>query len=620
MRARIAPELLRKHLEQIIDADNAAGKWGQLSPAECTSGQTPGTPRVHTRFPPEPNGYLHIGHAKSICLNYGLAEQFGGKFNLRFDDTNPSKEEQEYVDAIKEDVAWLGGAYEGKFGGGIFWASDYFAQMYAWAEELVTKGLAYVCDLNAEQMSQMRGDLKTPARSPHRERSPQESLDLLRRMKAGEFPDGAKTLRAKIDLASPNFVLRDPVMYRIVHAPHHNTGDAWCIYPMYDWAHCLEDSIEGITHSICTLEFRNNRPLYDWFIDAINQGRTADGSGKYATLVHHPQQIEFAKLKLTYTVMSKRFLLQIVKDGRVSGWDDPRMPTLRGMRRRGYTATSIRQLCKDVGVTTQDSVIDVGRLENCLRDELNKSAPRRMAVLRPLKLRIVNWGEGGAADRVEMMNAINNPEDQSAGTRPVAFTGELFIERDDFMENPPKKFFRLAPGAEVRLRYGYWVRCVDVVKDAAGNVTEVLCTYDPQTRGGDDPPPGPDGTVRKVKGTIHWVSATRNAKAEVRVFDRLFSAETPGERTGSFFDDLNPNSLEVLRDAVLEESLAQAKHGERFQFERLGYFCVDQDSRPGAVVFNRSVTLKDTWAKESAKDAGKPGAPAPQGSQPGAKK
>ncbi|NUQ52838.1 MAG: glutamine--tRNA ligase/YqeY domain fusion protein [Phycisphaerales bacterium] len=614
------PDEPRHFLEQIIDADNAAGKWGQWSPAECTSGQTPGTPRVHTRFPPEPNGYLHIGHAKSICLNYGLAEQFGGKFNLRFDDTNPSKEEQEYVDAIKEDVAWLGGAYEGKFGGGIFWASDYFAQMYAWAEELVTKGLAYVCDLNAEQMSQMRGDLKTPARSPHRERSPQESLDLLRRMKAGEFPDGAKTLRAKIDLASPNFVLRDPVMYRIVHAPHHNTGDAWCIYPMYDWAHCLEDSIEGITHSICTLEFRNNRPLYDWFIDAINQGRTADGSGKYATLVHHPQQIEFAKLKLTYTVMSKRFLLQIVKDGRVSGWDDPRMPTLRGMRRRGYTATSIRQLCKDVGVTTQDSVIDVGRLENCLRDELNKSAPRRMAVLRPLKLRIVNWGEGGAADRVEMMNAINNPEDQSAGTRPVAFTGELFIERDDFMENPPKKFFRLAPGAEVRLRYGYWVRCVDVVKDAAGNVTEVLCTYDPQTRGGDDPPPGPDGTVRKVKGTIHWVSATRNAKAEVRVFDRLFSAETPGERTGSFFDDLNPNSLEVLRDAVLEESLAQAKHGERFQFERLGYFCVDQDSRPGAVVFNRSVTLKDTWAKESAKDAGKPGAPAPQGSQPGAKK
>jgi len=614
------PDEPRHFLEQIIDADNAAGKWGQWSPAECTSGQTPGTPRVHTRFPPEPNGYLHIGHAKSICLNYGLAEQFGGKFNLRFDDTNPSKEEQEYVDAIKEDVAWLGGAYEGKFGGGIFWASDYFAQMYAWAEELVTKGLAYVCDLNAEQMSQMRGDLKTPARSPHRERNPQESLDLLRRMKAGEFPDGAKTLRAKIDLNSPNFVLRDPVMYRIVHAPHHNTGDAWCIYPMYDWAHCLEDSIEGITHSICTLEFRNNRPLYDWFIDAINQGRSADGSGKYGTLVHHPQQIEFAKLKLTYTVMSKRFLLQIVKDGKVSGWDDPRMPTLRGMRRRGYTAASIRQLCKDVGVTTQDSVIDVGRLENCLRDELNKSAPRRMAVLRPLKLRIVNWGEGGAADRVEMMNAINNPEDQSAGTRPVAFTGELFIERDDFMENPPKKFFRLAPGAEVRLRYGYWVRCVDVVKDAAGNVTEVLCTYDPQTRGGDDPPPGPDGTVRKVKGTIHWVSATRNAKAEVRVFDRLFSAETPGERTGSFFDDLNPNSLEVLRDAVLEESLAQAKHGERFQFERLGYFCVDQDSRPGAVVFNRSVTLKDTWAKESAKDAGKPGAPAPQGSQPGAKK
>jgi glutaminyl-tRNA synthetase len=614
------PDEPRHFLEQIIDADNAAGKWGQWSPAECTSGQTPGTPRVHTRFPPEPNGYLHIGHAKSICLNYGLAEQFGGKFNLRFDDTNPSKEEQEYVDAIKEDVAWLGGAYEGKFGGGIFWASDYFAQMYAWAEELVTKGLAYVCDLNAEQMSQMRGDLKTPARSPHRERSPQESLDLLRRMKAGEFPDGSRTLRAKIDLASPNFVLRDPVMYRIVHAPHHNTGDAWCIYPMYDWAHCLEDSIEEITHSICTLEFRNNRPLYDWFIDAINQGRSADGSGKYGTLVHHPQQIEFAKLKLTYTVMSKRFLLQIVKDGRVSGWDDPRMPTLRGMRRRGYTAASIRQLCKDVGVTTQDSVIDVGRLENCLRDELNKSAPRRMAVLRPLKLCIVNWGEGGAADRVEMMNAINNPEDQSAGTRPVAFTGELFIERDDFMENPPKKFFRLAPGAEVRLRYGYWVRCVDVVKDAAGNVTEVLCTYDPQTRGGDDPPPAADGTVRKVKGTIHWVSATRNAKAEVRVFDRLFSAETPGERTGSFFDDLNPNSLEVLRDAVLEESLAQAKHGERFQFERLGYFCVDQESRPGAVVFNRSVTLKDTWAKESAKDAGKPGAPAPQGSQPGAKK
>ncbi|MCC6229294.1 MAG: glutamine--tRNA ligase/YqeY domain fusion protein [Phycisphaerales bacterium] len=608
------PDEPRHFLEQIIDADNASGKWGVWSPPECTSGQAAGSPRVHTRFPPEPNGYLHIGHAKSICLNYGLAEQFGGKFNLRFDDTNPSKEEQEYVDAIKEDVAWLGGAYEGKFGGGIFWASDYFAQMYAWAEELVTKGLAYVCDLNAEQMSQMRGDLKTPARSPHRDRSPQESLDLLRRMKAGEFPDGSKTLRAKIDLASPNFVLRDPVMYRIVHASHHNTGDAWCIYPMYDWAHCLEDSIEGITHSICTLEFRNNRPLYDWFIDAINQGRAAGGSGKFGKLVHHPQQIEFAKLKLTYTVMSKRFLLQLVKDGRVSGWDDPRMPTLRGMRRRGYTAAAIRQLCKDVGVTTQDSVIDVGRLENCLRDELNKSAPRRMAVLRPLRLRIVNWNEGGAADRVELMNAINNPEDESAGTRPVPFTGELFIERDDFMENPPKKFFRLAPGAEVRLRYGYWVKCVDVVKDAAGNVTEVLCTYDPQTKGGDDPPPAADGTVRKVKGTIHWVSATRNAKAEVRVFDRLFTVETPGERTGSFFDDLNPNSLEVLRDAVLEESLGQATLGDRFQFERLGYFGVDQDSRPGAVVFNRSVTLKDTWAKEAAKPGAQPAA------QPSAKK
>ncbi len=578
-----------KHfLQQIIEADNAAKAWGVWPD---------GTPKVHTRFPPEPNGYLHIGHAKSICLNSGLARQYGGKFNLRFDDTNPAKEEQEYVDAIKDDVKWLGADYErGEIAGGLYWASNYFEQMYLWAEELVQKGRAYVCDLSADEVSRLRGDLKTPAQSPFRDRDPKESLELLRAMRAGKFPNGARTLRAKIDLASPNFVLRDPVMYRILHEHHHNTGDAWCLYPMYDWAHCLEDSLEGITHSICTLEFRNNRPLYDWFIYAINEGRTADGSGPWGRAIHHPRQIEFARLNLTYTVMSKRFLLALVKDGRVSGWDDPRMPTIRGLRRRGYTSRAIRAFCDDIGVTTQESIIDVGRLENALRDDLNKNAPRTMSVLRPLKVVIENWPEG----QTDELDFVVNPEDPAAGRRKVPFTREIYIERDDFMETPVKGFHRLAPGQEVRLRWAYFITCTGVEKDADGAITLVRCTYDPATRGGDAPL-GPDGKpVRKVKGTIHWISARHAAPAKVRLFDRLFSVEAPGKRTGNQLDDLNPHSLEEV-DAWVDPIHAGDKPGDTYQFERLGYFCLDKDSRPGAPVFNRAVTLKDTWAKESGK-------------------
>jgi glutaminyl-tRNA synthetase len=590
-----SPEPRPPHfIEQIIEADNRSGKWGG---------------RVHTRFPPEPNGYLHIGHAKSICLNHGLAKKYGGKFNLRFDDTNPVKEEQEYVDSITRDVKWLGADWEpgAPCGGGLFLASDYFRQMYDYAEELVKKGKAYVCDLRAEEVSARRGKPGVPATSPYRDRPVDENLRLLREMREGKYHNGAKTLRAKIDLSSPNFNLRDPVMYRILHEEHHNTGAKWCIYPMYDWAHGLEDSIEAITHSICTLEFEDHRPLYDWFLDAINEGRTADGSGPWGRLVPHPQQIEFAKLRPTYTVMSKRNLLKMVQDGVVKGWDDPRMPTLSGMRRRGYTPESIRSFCEEIGVTKTESFIDLGRLENAVRDHLNRAAPRRMAVLRPLKITITNWAEGGATDRVEEMDAINNPEDPGAGKRKVPFTRELYIERDDFMENPPKKFFRLAPGVEVRLRYAYWIRCVEVVKNAAGEVVELKCTYDPATRGGNDPPDG-----RKVKATLHWVSASRCATAEVRLFDRLFTAEEPGKATGNYMDDLNPASLEVIRDAKLEPSLAAAGWrpdaengagvGDRFQFERLGYFCVDPDSRPGALVFNRTVTLKDTWAKVAGKE------------------
>ncbi|MBL9031751.1 MAG: glutamine--tRNA ligase/YqeY domain fusion protein [Phycisphaerae bacterium] len=575
-------------IEQIVEADNASGKWGVWEQGDAGEGEAGrarlGRPRVHTRFPPEPNGYLHIGHAKAICLNFGLAARHGGKFNLRFDDTNPSKEEQEYVDAIKEDVRWLGADWEGPHGGGMFWASDYFERMYQFAEELVQKGLAYVCELPAEEVAKRRGSPGVPATSPFRDRPIEESLRLLREMRAGKHANGAMTLRAKIDLASPNFNLRDPVMYRIVHEPHHNTGDAWCIYPMYDWAHGIEDSIEGITHSICTLEFENHRPLYDWFLDAINRDR-GPGS-RWGPRVRHPQQIEFSKFRPTYTVLSKRNLLKMVQDGVVRGWDDPRMPTLRGMRRRGYTPEAIRTLCEEIGVTKVEGFIEIAKIENAIRDHLNRVSPRRMAVLRPLKVTITNWPEG----KVDWVEAVNNPEDASAGTRKVPFAGTLYVERDDFMENPPKKFFRLSPGAEVRLRYAYFIRCEGVKKDANGEVVELLCTHDPATRGGD----APDG--RKVKATLHWVSAAHAVPIEARLFDRLFNAEEPGKRTGHYMDDLNPSSLEVVR-AQGEPSLADAAVGDRFQFERMGYFCVDRDTRPGALVVNRTVTLKDSWAK-----------------------
>lgn len=592
-------------LEQIVEADNASRAWGVWTPAEAAAGgPVAGQPRVHTRFPPEPNGYLHIGHSKSICLNFGLAKKYGGKFNLRFDDTNPAKEEQEYVDSIIRDVKWLGGDYDGPHGGGLFFASNYFPQMYAFAVELVKKGKAYVCELSAEEVAARRGSPGVPATSPFRDRPAEESLRLLAEMKAGKHPDGSMTLRARIDLASPNFNLRDPVLYRIVHEAHHNTGTEWCIYPMYDWAHGFEDSIEGITHSICTLEFENHRPLYDWFIDAVNEGRTADGSGLWGRTIHHPRQIEFARLNLTYTVMSKRFLLKLVQEQRVRGWDDPRMPTIAGIRRRGYPAEAIRAFAEDVGVTKVNSVIDVGRLENAVREHLNKAAPRAMAVLRPLRVVIENW----PADTTDMLDFVVNPEDPGAGTRRIPFTREIYIERDDFMEAPPKKFFRLAPGQEVRLRWAYFLTCTGVVKDAAGNITQVRGTIDPATRGGDAPL-GPDGLpTRKVKGTIHWVSAAHAVPAEVRLFDRLFKAEEPGKATGNMLDDLNEHSLETVR-AWVDPWLAQAasydpagQEGARFQFERLGYFCVDADSRPGALVFNRTVTLKDTWAKVAGKD------------------
>ncbi|GIK17874.1 MAG: glutamine--tRNA ligase/YqeY domain fusion protein [Leptolyngbya sp. PLA2] len=589
------PDKPRHFIRQIIDEDMRSGRWGG---------------RVHTRFPPEPNGYLHVGHAKSICLNFGLAQEYGGRFNLRFDDTNPLKEEMEFVEGIKRDVLWLGADWSGPHGGGIFWASDYFQQMYDYAVELVKKGRAYVCDLTAEQTREYRGTLTEPGRpSPYRDRSVEENLDLLDRMRRGEFPDGSRTLRAKIDMASPNLNLRDPVMYRILHATHHNTGDAWCIYPMYDWAHGLEDSIEGITHSICTLEFENHRPLYDWFIDAINEGRTDDGAGPWGRKIPHPQQIEFAKLALTTVLMSKRNLRRLVEEGHVAGWDDPRMPTICAMRRRGYTPESLRTLCEQVGVTKYNSVTEVVVLENAVRDHLNKAAPRRMAVLRPLRVVITNWADGGDPDRTEWMDAVNNPEDPGAGTRHVPFTRELFVERDDFMEDPPRGYFRLAPGVEVRLRYAYWITCREVVKDTAGNAVELRCTYDPATRGGETPPPDPDGKVRKVKATLHWVSATHCRRAEVRLFDRLFVADEPGKRTGNFLDDLNPASLETIRDAAVEPGLIGGTPDEpawpdcirRFQFERLGYFCVDPDSTPDRPVFNRTVTLKDTWAKVAAK-------------------
>jgi glutaminyl-tRNA synthetase len=558
-------------IRQIVAEDIKTNKWDG---------------RVVTRFPPEPNGYLHIGHAKSICLNFGIAAEFGGRCHLRFDDTNPEKEEQEYVNSIIENVRWLGWDW----GEHLYYGSDYFEQMYEYAVQLVKKGKAYVCDLTAEQTRQYRGTLTEPGKdSPYRNRSIEENLDLFERMRAGEFPDGSRTLRAKIDMAHPNLNMRDPVMYRILHASHHRSGDKWCIYPMYDWAHGFEDSIETVTHSICTLEFENHRPLYDWFIDAVNEGRTNDGSGPWGKKIHHPQQIEFARLNLTYTVMSKRRLLNLVQEGLVSGWDDPRMPTISGIRRRGYSPEAIREFCRLIGVNKFNSTVDIALLEHCLREDLNKTSPRVMAVLRPLKVVIDNYPEG----QTEELDAVNNPEDPNAGTRKVPFSRELYIEQEDFMEEPPKKFFRLAPGREVRLRYAYFVTCTKVVKDKDGNIVELHCTYDPATRGGD----APDG--RKVKSTLHWVSAGHAIEAEVRLYDHLFTKEYPDDvaEGEDFKSNLNPGSLEVLTSCRLEPSLAQAKPFSRYQFERLGYFCVDPDSTKEKPVFNRTVGLRDTWAK-----------------------
>ncbi len=534
--------------------------------------------RVHTRFPPEPNGYLHIGHAKSINLNYGIArENPGGICNLRFDDTNPEKEEQEYVDSIIADVRWIAGRIDPK----VLYASDYFEQMYAWAIDLVQKGKAYVCDLNAEEIRESRGTLTEPGTdSPYRTRSVEENLDLLSRMRKGEFPDGARTLRAKIDMASPNINLRDPIMYRIVHEHHHRQGSTWCIYPTYDWAHGLEDSIEGITHSICTLEFENHRPLYDWFLDALE--------------IYHPQQIEFARLNLSYTVLSKRRLLELVQGHHVTGWDDPRMPTIAGYRRRGYTAEAIRTFCEKIGVSKKDSIIDVALLEWSIREDLNKHAQRVMAVLHPLKVVITNYPEGTS----EELPALNNPEDESAGTRLIPFSREMYIDHDDFREVPPPKYHRLSPGKEVRLRAAYIIKCENVVKDAAGKIVELHCTYDPETKSG-----GPAAN-RKVKGTIHWVSAPHAVDGEVRLYDRLFLKEDPNE-DGSFLSNLNPDSLQILSGCKLEPMLGSAAPGERFQFERVGYFCVDSArTDSGAPVFNRTVTLRDTWAKIAQRGAG----------------
>jgi len=543
--------------------------------------------RVHTRFPPEPNGYLHIGHAKAICIDFGMAAEYGGTCNLRMDDTNPSKEETEYVDSITEDVRWLGFDW----GEQLYYASDCFGQMYDYAVELVKQDKAYVDDLTGEEIREYRGGLTEPGReSPYRDRSVEENLDLFTRMRAGEFPDGSKTLRAKIDMASPNVNFRDPVMYRVLHAEHHRTGNDWCIYPMYDWAHGIEDSVEGITHSLCTLEFENHRPLYDWFLEQLG--------------VHRPQQIEFSRLNLTYTVMSKRKLLRLVQEKLVSGWDDPRMPTICGLRRRGYTAEAIRALVSKVGVTKFNSTTDVALLEHCLRDDLNRIAPRAMGVLDPLKVVITNYPEG----QVEHVEAVNNPEDPSAGTRQIPFGRELYIERDDFMEEPSRKYFRLAPGREVRLRWSYFLTCNEVIKNDAGEVVELRCTYDPATKGGS----APDG--RKVKGTIHWVSAEHAIDAEVRLYDRLFLKENPEEcaEGEDFTASLNPDSLTVLSGCKLEPSLADAPAGTTLQFERRGYFCVDShDSAPGNLVFNRTVPLRDAWAKIAKKQAPKQAKKAP---------
>jgi glutaminyl-tRNA synthetase len=526
--------------------------------------------RVMTRFPPEPNGYLHIGHAKSICLNFGIAAEFHGLCNLRYDDTNPTKEEVEYVESIQEDVRWLGFDWEER----LYHASDYFDQLYEYAVQLVRMGKAYVDSLSAEEIRAYRGTLTEPGQeSPYRNRSVEENLDLFQRMRAGEFPDGTYVLRAKIDMASPNLNLRDPTLYRIRAVAHHRTGDKWCIYPMYDFTHALSDAIEGVTHSICTLEFEDHRPLYDWVLDVLQTP-------------NHPQQIEFARLNLNYTVMSKRKLLQLVQEKYVSGWDDPRLPTLCGLRRRGYTPEAIRAFCDRIGVAKRDNVVDVALLEHTLREDLNRRAPRVMCVLRPLKLVLENYPEG----KVEELEAVNNPEDPSAGTRKIPISREVFIEREDFMEDPPKKFFRLSPGKTVRLRYGYLVTCQSVVKDAGGNIAEIRCTYNPESL-------NPNAEGPKVKATLHWVSAAHSVGVEVRLYDRLFLSPDPGGDGRDFKEDLNPNSLEILRSCRLERSLTDAAPGGRYQFERQGYFCVDPDSAPGALVFNRTVSLRDAWAK-----------------------
>ena len=549
----------RDFVRQIVEDDLASGKWDG---------------RVHTRFPPEPNGYLHIGHAKSICLNFGIAnENPGGLCNLRFDDTNPEKEDVEYVDSIKEDVRWLGFDWDDR----EYFASDYFDQLYDFAVALIKKGKAYACDLPADKMREYRGTATEPGKpSPGRSRSVEENLDLFERMKKGEFKEGEYVLRAKIDLASPNFHMRDPVIYRVRHVHHHRTGDKWCLYPMYDYTHCISDSIEKITHSICTLEFEDHRPLYDWILNELE--------------IFHPQQIEFARLNMTYTVMSKRKLLELVQGEYVSGWDDPRMPTICGMRRRGVTPEALREFCKTIGVTKYNSMTDKVVLENCIRDHLNQGAPRVMAVLNPLRVVIENYPE----DTTEELDAINNPNDESAGTRKVPFSKVIYIEKEDFMEDPPKKFFRLSPGIEVRLRYAYFVTCVDVIKDYAGEVVELRCTYDPETKGGN----APDG--RKVKATIHWVSEPHAVDAEVRLYDHLFSTPDPEDLPEGvdYKTNLNPDSLQVLAGCKLEPGLRTAASGSRFQFERLGYFCVDsRDSTPEKPVFNRTVTLRDTWVK-----------------------
>jgi glutaminyl-tRNA synthetase len=560
-------------IREIVEQHNASGRFAG---------------RVHTRFPPEPNGYLHIGHAKAIHIDFGIAAQYGGKCNLRYDDTNPAKEEQEYVDAIREDIRWLGYDWADR----EYFASDYFERMYEWAVQLIQKGKAYVCDLSEDEIREYRGtdvvdkgpvtDTPPGRDSPWRNRSVDENLDLFRRMRGGEFPDGARTLRAKIDMAHPNLQMRDPVMYRIRHATHHRTGDAWCIYPMYDYAHPLEDSIEGITHSLCSIEYIIHRPLYDWYLDELG--------------IFHSQQIEFARLNITRTVLSKRWLLALVKEGRVSGWDDPRMPTIVGLRRRGYTPEAIRDFLGRTGVARTDSTADIQFLEHCLREDLNKRAARRMAVLRPLKLVIENWPAG----KVEELEAVNNPEDESAGTRKVPFSGTLYIEADDFREVPPPKYYRLFPGNQVRLRYAYIITCTGVVKDpVSGAVTEVRCTYDPATRGGN----APDN--RKVKSTIHWVSAAHAVTAEVRLYDHLFAADKPMDVPAGidWKDTLSPTSLEVIPEAKLEPSLASAGTEERYQFERTGYFILDRDAKPGRPVFNRSVSLKDAWARIEKKQA-----------------